>query len=694
MTLATVMQSQNSTSEYLDYQKYWYYRDRLKYFVVPGQNDGESMIAGIRNRLEGGNIRSLSYGQHGVYYGYYLGVLATEYYLLSSSEQDYSETLMELSFALNAYIEQMDKCEEKFYHSPDNYDGFFIRDNITCDLNFVQDHIVELNKNLADTNTWDKFKDGRPGYINMVQGCPDNSGQNGRQADPMSQDEAIGLLKGLSLVYRCLPENSNEKNLAKEIALKITTKMWGLGTWIIMDPEGNMVELGGLISTYAYSLSKCAEYFGQNHLTFWYTNDLATYQTRRFSWQAMQYAGWGSSNNSMTSTIAAICNCWTAENINPAIGPLFNTTDEGLKFIGGLDYWDSFYLMQWEFLQNKRTPFLNKDDAKVMLAMAPCEGPYCWSVGDNRAFGGWASTYRFERDFQSQTNGEGLGFEGVYNGLDYMLLYNLYYITELRDWKDGVRNGKLLPPYINIKNWTSDDIAYPYKNISNHLNPGMLTGNENIPYYAYGFSTIESSAIVDNVCHVIDQSINHNFSYTQTGTNCFGNVTYRAGEKITLKQGFTVKPGAYFRAFVEPFHCQCIDYTNTVNNFNYGIESQSDSSISLYYYSKYHDDFQPNKPEDIYIKDSVILTSDDNCKIFPNPFTDKFNVEYSVKGSSEIIISLISENGTKLKEIIRNQIGSGSYSETIDCSELAPGVYNCLIQTNNYTKSIKILKTR
>jgi hypothetical protein len=222
----------------------------------------------------------------------------------------------------------------------------------------------------------------------------------------------------------------------------------------------------------------------------------------------------------------------------------------------------------------------------------------------------------------------------------------------------------------------------------------MLTGNENIPYYAYGFSTIESSAIVDNVCHVIDQSINHNFSYTQTGTNCFGNVTYRAGEKITLKQGFTVKPGAYFRAFVEPFHCQCIDYTNTVNNFNYGIESQSDSSISLYYYSKYHDDFQPNKPEDIYIKDSVILTSDDNCKIFPNPFTDKFNVEYSVKGSSEIIISLISENGTKLKEIIRNQIDSGTYSETIDCSELAIGVYNCSIKTNDYIKSIKILKTR
>jgi len=29
--------------------KYWYYRDRLKYFVVPGTNQGESEIVCLRN---------------------------------------------------------------------------------------------------------------------------------------------------------------------------------------------------------------------------------------------------------------------------------------------------------------------------------------------------------------------------------------------------------------------------------------------------------------------------------------------------------------------------------------------------------------------------------------------------------------------------------------------------------------------
>lgn len=685
---------QTINSEYLDYQKYWYYRNRLDYFIVPGADEGESMVAGIRNRLEDGNIRSLSFGQHGVYYGYYLGVLATEYYILSNTGQDASQTVQELNFALNAYVEQMDKCEEKFFNSTDNYDGFFIRDNITCDMNFVQSHSTELNKNLSESDTWDKFMDGRPGYIDAVQGCRENTPPPGRRADPMSQDEAIGLLKGLSLVYRCLPDNSTQKELSKEIALKIITKMWCMGAWLIKDTEGKTVDLGGIITTYAFSLSKVAEYFGQNHLCYWSTTDLSTYQTRRLSWQAMQYFGVGAMNNSMTTTLAAICDCWTPEATNPITGPLMNTTDEGLNFIGGFDDWDAFYIMQWEFLQNKRSPYLDKDDAKVMLAMAPCEGPYCWSVGGNRAFGGWASTYRFERSFESQINGEGLGFEGVYNGLDYMLLYNLYYITELRDWTDGVRNGKLLPPYINIKNWSSSNIAYPYQNFCNPANPSFIVGNDNMPFNGYGYNSITSSAIIDNVCNEIFQTNGQTYIGTHPGSNCFGNVTYRSGETITLKPGFAVRQGAYFHGYIKPFHCECVEYTSSGNNYNYGLEGDYDTSVSRYYYLKYHDDFKPNRAGEIIVSDTNNTAGQDICKVFPNPFAEKFNVEYSLSGASEVVITVINEKGSVLKSIDRVQGVSGCFVEVIDCNDIGQGIYNCVIKTNEYIKAIKIIKTR
>ncbi len=40
--------SQSST----DLMKYWYYRNRLKYFVINGNKQGEGQIACIRNRID------------------------------------------------------------------------------------------------------------------------------------------------------------------------------------------------------------------------------------------------------------------------------------------------------------------------------------------------------------------------------------------------------------------------------------------------------------------------------------------------------------------------------------------------------------------------------------------------------------------------------------------------------------------
>jgi hypothetical protein len=686
-----------SQNDYLNMQKYWYYRNRLKYFIVPGSSEGESQIAGIRNNWKKG-MTTISWGQHGVHFGYYLGVLATEYYLLNVFNQDYSETLEELSLALNAYVEQMDKCEQKYYNLPDNFDGFFVRDNVTCDINYMSQHLEQINNNLTINDTWDHFRDGRPGWVDCVLGCENcpNDGQINIPAVPMGQDEAIGLLKGLSLVYRCLPENSYQKTLSQEIALKIITKMWNYGLWVVVKPDGSVVSSndGGIITTYAYSLSKCAEYFGQNHLCFWSTTDVSTYQLRRLSWEAMQYCGWGASNNSMTATLAAVCDCWTAENSNPITGFLLNTTDEGIYLIGGLDDWDPFYMMQWEILHNSRSPYLDKAKAQLMITQAPCEGPYCWSLGDNRALSGWASSYRFEKDVEHQNNGEGAGFEGVYHGLDYMLLYNLYYITELRDWTDGVRNGKILPPYININNMTSSNIAFPYQNFTNPLNPGLIVGNNSMPHNDYGFSTISSSAIIDNICHrIYPPNGNTNNIITYSGNNCFGNVTYRAGEKINLMPGFAVKPGAYFHGYIEPFHCNCTEYTSTVNNYDYGIEGDYDKEVSEYYYGRYHDDFRPGIDAGERI-DSVMKENIVAYKIFPNPFTEKFTLEYSINEGVEINISIVSETGVIQKELIIKQTAPGSFSETINCSDIAAGVYNCVIKTEGYSRSVKILKTR
>lgn len=76
-------------------KQYWYYRNRLQYFVVPGDLKGEGQVVTIRNRDD---LNNIGFGQHNIYFGYYLGMLATEYYLLGSANafDDQISTLQEL----------------------------------------------------------------------------------------------------------------------------------------------------------------------------------------------------------------------------------------------------------------------------------------------------------------------------------------------------------------------------------------------------------------------------------------------------------------------------------------------------------------------------------------------------------------------------------------------------------------------
>jgi hypothetical protein len=131
-----------------DMIKYWYYRNRLNnYFVLPGEQRGESQIVCIRNIIpnwwSNGNVKNLEYGQHGKYTGIYLGVLATEYYLLSINGQyaDATKTQDELHKALMAVKVFWDEAAEEYWEAENppfiisnHYNGFFIRGNVPCDF--------------------------------------------------------------------------------------------------------------------------------------------------------------------------------------------------------------------------------------------------------------------------------------------------------------------------------------------------------------------------------------------------------------------------------------------------------------------------------------------------------------------------------------------------------------------------------
>jgi len=100
--------------------RYWFYRDRLRYFVYPGTEEGNSIVCTYRNppmargdQYTAYTVNSIIYGQTYKLMGYYLGMLATEYRLLLDNGQnsDALQTLSELDLALDALI-RMDKCED------------------------------------------------------------------------------------------------------------------------------------------------------------------------------------------------------------------------------------------------------------------------------------------------------------------------------------------------------------------------------------------------------------------------------------------------------------------------------------------------------------------------------------------------------------------------------------------------------
>ncbi len=129
--------------------KYWYYRNRLQYFVVSGGKYGESQLICVRNKLAWpqtiNNIfDNADYGQHGKHTGFYLGTLATEYFLLNRNGQfaDALKTYSELYYALNAIKIYWDDAAESYWpqinhNNPaytNNCNGFFIRGNVSCDF--------------------------------------------------------------------------------------------------------------------------------------------------------------------------------------------------------------------------------------------------------------------------------------------------------------------------------------------------------------------------------------------------------------------------------------------------------------------------------------------------------------------------------------------------------------------------------
>lgn len=187
-------------------EKYWNYRERLrKHFIAisPNNEKGTNIPAAC---ITGTDYKTLSWGDGNGCLQYYIGLLATEYKLLKLYNQDYTSTRNELLYALKA-LERLDKTAEKYFRNPqeeepEDLNGFFIRDD-------VNDEIKKINTNLKE------FAIGST-YINYINetGFPYEQ----------SKDNVWHYLPNLALVVE-LVDDDEIKNYAQKIVYRMINSM-------------------------------------------------------------------------------------------------------------------------------------------------------------------------------------------------------------------------------------------------------------------------------------------------------------------------------------------------------------------------------------------------------------------------------------------------------------------------------------
>jgi hypothetical protein len=529
--------------------KYWNYKNRIKYFVNPTSdntlyNRGEGLIMATRNISKGERV---TYGQQNVWLGYYIGVLATEYKLFHDNGQwvDATNTQREINRELDALIRK-DNCETfpPWYKVNNSWDGFFVRDDIfseeTWDINTLHGtssflSTYDLNFGLTSSDNCTNVSKGNPAYISSINEIvyhADGSRYNPNDDNAMSQDEAIGLLLGLALVKKYAPYNEMVKaeQITDKIILKIRDNDGSGVNWAIRDPNHNVVSNYNwpYSAPYAYGFAKAGTYITNNALSHYLTT-FGEFGRKAIWNDIVQLNDVGSSNRWMGTVLGAIGNSWKTGIFISTIGTIYRK--------GSYDDWYPFYLYLYAVLHDKSINFIKNElvtngtdfDTKATTDnnKAPCRGPYCFTFGpggtEDHSPDNWGSSLRFTHEWKRQVHGES-GNPGVFSGVDYMLLYNLYHIVNAAD----------LPPYVN----TNDRTVYGTWPVWPQMWAHPIATND-YPLTVNALTSITSTMIINN--------------NLGSDPDKLGNITYRAGELIDLKPGFAVTNGATFHGYISPF---------------------------------------------------------------------------------------------------------------------------------------------
>ena len=349
-----------------------------------------------------------------------------------------------------------------------------------------------------------------------------------------------------------------------------------------------------------------------------------------------------------------------------------------------------------------------------LLNWAPECGPYKYNLDGIITFGNgeWSGTDRlaewFHREGYGYSHiGEGENESKEYNGLDYMLLFDLY----------SYHLGTYLPCLINPYFTRNFNINYPQGTIGNESNKLTLNWLEYVSY---------NNIIAPG-----------------------GNVTFRGAKQQDMYADpqFDAQPGSVFDAYIQDYVCQ-----GPVGSYHYAelngvpfeynptelpcherhfsrqdslkgkaLDSLAKLNLTNGMFKGFRDSISRQllegnlsqnainnlvklgilnpdttfKKNSAFVPDSVV-DYNDFISLFPNPANTYTHVNYQLFEMSEIDIQLINVIGQDFTNLVGNydkQQKAGMYEVKIDLENLVPGIYyvKIIIDNQQFVKKLSVV---
>jgi hypothetical protein len=539
-------------------EKYWRYKKRLNdFFLKVGPSAGESIPAEkIQVNETINHHQGVTWAQSDgtIHLGWYIAVLATENALLRRNGYLTHRNVEELYYALNA-LWRLDAQSPYYLYADSNYAGCKLPSYCwpACTTLAIGAPLGPMAaNNYDDNNILDGFairSDAPLGFhhhfesaLIQTYGATAYNGGNTTsdllapisrncRMKEMSQDQAIYLLFGLmavkhfidpALVYNGVPLRRFAIREGERIVTQLRTHFGTLYNPTI----GMEVCRGSNGFSWDYPKAKMGEAI--NGIPFSFRSDTIVSTFWGAQSNPANLGGHKTNpdmNRAMAAAMVSIGNSWGS--------PGFHLGNYAKEKWHREIYYLYHHLIHGSPLYNV---FANATVYKNLLNTAPCEGPH--STWPNIApFYGWTTKSRFHGGIHDDDgydkfttgpkNSGNANGNDMYNGLDYMLLYILYYLAYDKSQYDpsGI--------WSNILNM---NMANPWP-----LAP-LNFGSNTFPVTKHAVESIHSSSQIKS------QSPNGNYPPN-------GNVTYRAGSWIELTPGFDVQFGAKFVGEIKPYGC-------------------------------------------------------------------------------------------------------------------------------------------